>query len=87
MSQIDMMADLINRLDAALTEMDASLPVTVEPLSSDSLNYGLFVRYPDAHMDTLKALEMLGFSVFYEYPAIHNRPNLSLPCERAQIMR
>lgn len=85
LSQIDNMADLINRLDAAFAEIDMALPVTVEPINSDSDKCGLFVRYPRAHLDTLEALKARGFRVSYTYPAIHKRPGLSLQCERAQI--
>lgn len=85
LTQIDSMADLINRLDETLAEVDAALPVTVEPINSDSDKCGLFVRYSRAHLDTLEALKARGFTVSYRYPAIHKRPGLSLQCDRAQI--
>jgi len=85
MEQIERMAYLINRLDAALTALDAALPLTVEPIDSDSDQCGLFVYYPSIYLNTLEALQARGFIVSYTYPAIHKRPGLSLQCDRAQI--
>lgn len=85
LEQLNEMTGLINNLDTALTSIDAALPITVEPISADSDKCGLFVRYPDAHLDTLEALKARGFIVSYTYPAIHKRPGLSLQCDRAQI--